>query len=138
MSALSQPLHSTPHVPQHRLPPTHNALPSLPHPPQLTMLVSGCLFLLGAGLQAGAHSLTQLILGRCVLGFGVGEWLRCLASCCCLESVRWEAHSSQPPLTSSPCLAAADPWHLRTHNPSHACWLIVRRHRRLRGARLHF
>lgn len=39
---------------------------------KLTMLVSGCLFLLGAGLQAGARSLTQLILGRSVLGFGVG------------------------------------------------------------------
>ncbi|KAL4431265.1 hypothetical protein ABPG75_006521 [Micractinium tetrahymenae] len=37
-----------------------------------SMLGSGCFFLLGAGLQAGAHSLTQLIIGRCVLGFGVG------------------------------------------------------------------
>ena len=54
----------------------HGCLPtSPPRPasPQLTMLVSGCLFLLGAGLQAGARSLTQLILGRSVLGFGVGE-----------------------------------------------------------------
>lgn len=47
--------------------------PPRPSSPQLTMLVSGCLFLLGAGLQAGARSLTQLILGRSVLGFGVGE-----------------------------------------------------------------
>lgn len=39
---------------------------------KISMLVSGCLFLLGAGLQAGAHSLTQLIVGRCVLGLGVG------------------------------------------------------------------
>ncbi len=46
------------------------------------MLVSGCLFLLGAGLQAGAHSLTQLILGRSVLGFGVGEWCSACACCC--------------------------------------------------------
>lgn len=37
-----------------------------------TMLIGGCFFLTGAGLQAGAHSLTQLIIGRCVLGFGVG------------------------------------------------------------------
>jgi len=43
-------------------------------PCQVSMLGAGCFFLIGAGLQAGAHSLTQLILGRCVLGFGVGEW----------------------------------------------------------------
>lgn len=40
------------------------------------MLSSGSLFLVGAGLQAGAHSLTQLVIGRCVLGFGVGKPLR--------------------------------------------------------------
>lgn len=39
------------------------------------MMSSGCCFLLGAGLQAGAHSLAQLIVGRSVLGFGVGEAL---------------------------------------------------------------
>jgi MFS family permease len=37
------------------------------------MLVSGCFFLLGAGLQAGAHNLAQLVIGRSILGFGVGE-----------------------------------------------------------------
>ncbi|KAL4853612.1 H(+)/hexose cotransporter 2 [Chlorella vulgaris] len=37
-----------------------------------TMTVSGCFFLLGAGLQAGANNLTQLIVGRSILGFGVG------------------------------------------------------------------
>ncbi len=37
------------------------------------MLGSGCCFLLGAGLQAGSSSLVQLIIGRCILGFGVGE-----------------------------------------------------------------
>jgi MFS family permease len=37
------------------------------------MLASGCFFMLGAGLQAGSHSLAQLIIGRCILGFGVGE-----------------------------------------------------------------
>ena len=47
------------------------------------MLVSGCLFLLGAGLQAGARSLTLLILGRSVLGFGVGELRFLLASLLC-------------------------------------------------------
>ncbi len=36
------------------------------------MTVSGCFFLLGAGLQAGANNLTQLIVGRSILGFGVG------------------------------------------------------------------
>ena len=40
---------------------------------QLMMLLSGCFFLLGAGLQAGAHSLAMLIVGRSILGFGVGE-----------------------------------------------------------------
>jgi hypothetical protein len=39
---------------------------------QKTMTVSGCFFLLGAGLQAGANNLTQLIVGRSILGFGVG------------------------------------------------------------------
>ncbi|PSC76169.1 H(+) hexose cotransporter 2 [Micractinium conductrix] len=39
---------------------------------KVSMLSSGSLFLVGAGLQAGAHSLTQLVIGRCVLGFGVG------------------------------------------------------------------
>ncbi len=40
---------------------------------QLTMLMAGCFFLVGAGLQAGANSLAQLIVGRTILGFGVGE-----------------------------------------------------------------
>jgi MFS family permease len=40
---------------------------------KVTMLVSGCFFLLGAGLQAGAHNLAQLVIGRSILGFGVGE-----------------------------------------------------------------
>ena len=36
------------------------------------MLAAGCLFLAGAGLQAGAVNLAMLICGRMVLGCGVG------------------------------------------------------------------
>lgn len=39
------------------------------------MLGAGTLFLLGAGLQAGAGNLAMLVAGRLVLGCGVGERL---------------------------------------------------------------
>uniref|UniRef100_A0A1D2A345 Major facilitator superfamily (MFS) profile domain-containing protein n=2 Tax=Auxenochlorella protothecoides TaxID=3075 RepID=A0A1D2A345_AUXPR len=37
-----------------------------------TMFFSACLFIVGAGLQAGAVNLGMLFAGRCILGFGVG------------------------------------------------------------------
>jgi predicted MFS family arabinose efflux permease len=40
---------------------------------QVTMIGASCLFLVGAGIQAGAMNLTMLVLGRVILGLGVGE-----------------------------------------------------------------
>ncbi|KFM25669.1 H(+)/hexose cotransporter 2 [Auxenochlorella protothecoides] len=37
-----------------------------------TMFTSACLFILGAGLQAGAQNLAMLFVGRAFLGFGIG------------------------------------------------------------------
>lgn len=37
------------------------------------MLFAGCCFLIGAGLNAGAHDLAMLVIGRIFLGFGVGS-----------------------------------------------------------------
>ncbi|KAL6771087.1 HUP3 [Auxenochlorella protothecoides x Auxenochlorella symbiontica] len=37
-----------------------------------TMFTSACLFILGAGLQAGAQNLAMLFVGRTFLGFGIG------------------------------------------------------------------
>lgn len=38
------------------------------------MIAASCLFLIGAGLQAGAINLAMLVVGRVVLGVGVGKW----------------------------------------------------------------
>ena len=45
-----------------------NCLPTV----QVAMMAAGVLFLMGAGLQAGASNLAMLICGRMVLGCGVG------------------------------------------------------------------
>lgn len=37
-----------------------------------TMTIGGALFIIGAALQAGAMHLAMLIVGRVMLGFGVG------------------------------------------------------------------
>lgn len=37
-----------------------------------TMFTASCLFILGAGLQAGSHNLGMLFVGRLFLGFGIG------------------------------------------------------------------
>ena len=42
----------------------------------MTMLVAGICFCLGAVLTAAAYHLPQLVVGRVVLGLGVGESLR--------------------------------------------------------------
>ena len=54
------------------------------------MTIGGALFIIGAALQAGAVHLPMLIVGRVMLGFGVGLAnqvgplkLTCPASCCC-------------------------------------------------------
>lgn len=38
------------------------------------MVMAASLFLVGAGVQAGAVNLGMLVAGRVVLGLGVGEW----------------------------------------------------------------
>ena len=40
---------------------------------RIMMFVSGALFVLGGGLQAGAHNVAMLVIGRLILGCGVGE-----------------------------------------------------------------
>ncbi|GAB4817109.1 hypothetical protein N2152v2_004155 [Parachlorella kessleri] len=54
--------------------------PSIPAGPitrvlgrKVTMVLAAILFLVGAGIQAGAVSVAMLVLGRVVLGFGVGS-----------------------------------------------------------------
>lgn len=48
-----------------------------PPPLQTTMIGAACLFLAGAGLQAGAVNLGMLIAGRVLVGCGVGECAGC-------------------------------------------------------------
>ena len=45
--------------------------PSAP-PRQITMIVAACWFLARAGLNAGAHELWMLVVGRIFLGFEIG------------------------------------------------------------------
>ena len=56
------------------------------------MLIAGICFMTGAVLTAAAYHLIQLVIGRVVLGFGVGELhnsnsthskLRLEDTCCC-------------------------------------------------------
>lgn len=42
---------------------------------KVTMLTAGICFMVGAVLTAAAYHLPQLVIGRVVLGFGVGELL---------------------------------------------------------------
>ncbi len=44
---------------------------------QVTMVAASLLFIVGAGLQAGALNLGMLVSGRVILGFGVGAWIAC-------------------------------------------------------------
>jgi MFS family permease len=39
---------------------------------QVTMVVAGFCFAVGAALQAGAQNMAMLVIGRCILGLGVG------------------------------------------------------------------
>lgn len=45
------------------------------------MLSAGICFIIGAVLTTSAFQLPQLVIGRIVLGFGVGEVSRSLAPC---------------------------------------------------------
>lgn len=42
------------------------------HGRTLTMALGGLVSLAGAGLTAGAHNLAMLVLGRALMGFGIG------------------------------------------------------------------
>jgi hypothetical protein len=43
------------------------------HIGRVTPAAGGCCFLVGTGLVAGAVHIAMLVIGRIVLGFGVGE-----------------------------------------------------------------
>ena len=61
---------------------------------QTMMMAAGAFFLLGAGLQAGSHSLAQLIVGRAILGFGVGERVPCVSELRLLRLLRLRCAAS--------------------------------------------
>ena len=88
------------------------------------MLVSGLFFLLGAGLQAGAYSLTQLIVGRCILGLGVGA----LAALACLARrapVCGRRSVARAPFLS--CSARCPPTPCTCRHSRHRCARLHRR-----------
>ena len=71
---------------------------------QLPLLVAGIFFLIGTGIMAGAVHVAMLVVGRVLLGFGVG-----IAS---LVVPMLNAELSPPKVGSFACAA----WHRHVHS----------------------
>ena len=93
--------------PRHATAPVYHAVAATPPPPrvppQAMMLGAGCLFLTGAGLQAGAVNLGMLIAGRSIVGCGVGECDWCVHALARRVHVLLLEHCRSP---SSPTLGS--------------------------------
>ena len=97
---------------------------------RIMMFVSGCLFVLGGGLQAGAQNVAMLVCGRLILGCGVGERGGRRAGVC--VAVRCACGTAEPVCSTARTLAPPGDTPIARPPPA-----APARHRRLRRAGVH-